>query len=235
MSQATNIQAQLNRLRESLEPGKSSTPVPQPSTNFVPQDYTTVPQLGKPGNIMPLSAFAGGDPIIQGPPTGGKPNILKKYGKFVILGVVVIVLGVLFYKRRKAMIGKKKSGKSPSESVPGLSYGIGGPTGLESIQGLPGFPPGKPQQSQTNPFSQQRQLPPGFMRGPPHQQHSSHSDQQARQSHQPQHNQSHQSHQSQQFHQSHQPHQSHQSHRSHQSHHPPAPSAQVSDPNFTAL
>ena len=210
MAQSANIQAQLDRLRASLDPsnGTGSTPVPMSQNNVAPKVNTTVPNLGRPG-IMPLSSFVDGGNIVQGQSSCDKPSILKKYGKYIMLGVVVILLGVLFYKRRKSMMGSSKSTQGPSVSSLGL---------LPGAEGMSGHP----EQPRAKPFIQQRQIP-GSVRGYSGQQYQAVQQQRApphhaTQQHAPRHQAS--QHQVPQ-------------HLSHCD--PLARSAQANDPNFTEL
>lgn len=205
-----NIQEQLNRLRASLDPSKlSSTPVPN---QYVPQlgggQYAPLHQNS---NIMPLAAMATG----QSPSPPLKLTIVKKYGKYIFLALVVVMLGVLFVKRRKAMTGKKKVSQlmSATENASANSF-----HNQQQRPGQypehPGYPQhaGHPQIHQQNP-QQYSQHP---KQQPPQQQHPQHNQQQHQQQH-PQHNQ--------------------QQHPQQQQHRVPvpAPSSKVSDPNFTSL
>jgi hypothetical protein len=116
MSASMNIQAQLDKLKASLNPTRSTPSRPA----FQAQYGGGIPDMAQ--YPMPLAGFV---PPGQVSDALAPIGLVKKYGKYMLLGLVVIVLVVLFIRRRSAMMSKAKlqSYTIQPQSVPRIPLG----------------------------------------------------------------------------------------------------------------
>lgn len=104
---SNNIQAQLNRLRASLDPSNIKPPTPTAFSAFPqqpapPTAYFSAP----PANYLPP------------PPSDSLWCVAKRYGKYWLLLAVIAGVLYIYTKRRNALNNKKSQLPAPSFRMP---------------------------------------------------------------------------------------------------------------------
>jgi len=129
-----NFQQELNRLKASLggQPAPGATPK---TPNQAPVPGGVHNALGHPGAFQPPATGAVG--------AAGTPSImdtLKKYGKFIILGIIVLIVAIWFIKKKKAASGG--DGKNPKKKsfLSNLTAALGGGGGGAPKHRAPSLP-----------------------------------------------------------------------------------------------
>jgi hypothetical protein len=106
-----DIQAQLNRLRASLDPANAKPLTPANPYMPPPPPQGMMPGLQQAPFYAPTAQFVA-------PDSTSLWCILKRYAKYWVLAAVVMGLGFLYMKRSKQLSGPKRPLPPPSIRVP---------------------------------------------------------------------------------------------------------------------
>ena len=104
---SNNIQAQLNRLRASLDPNNIKPPTPTAFSAF-------------PQQPAPANAYFSAPPAnyLPPPPSDSLWCVAKRYGKYWLLLAVIAGVLYIYTKRRSALTAKKSQLPAPSFRMP---------------------------------------------------------------------------------------------------------------------
>lgn len=138
---SNNIQAQLNRLRASLDPNNIKPPTPTAFSAF-------------PQPIPPNSAYFSAAPATYLPPP--PPNdslwcVAKRYGKYWLLLAVIAGVLYIYTKRRNALNNKKSQLPAPSFRMPEVQQQFSQPQFSQPPPPIIRAPTQQPQQQQQPP------------------------------------------------------------------------------------